>query len=357
MSVERELKLHVLKSSRPAVETRVNTAEAEHLHLHDLYFDTHDRELAKAGVALRLRKEPEGWVQTIKLPGQDALSKIELNHLRPEPTLDLSVYIDSPAATIFEQLKSDLKIRFETDVHRSLRLQKADQGLIELAYDTGFIRSEKLSLPVCELEFELKEGQAEAMFELAQEWQQQIHFVLDFRSKAERGDALANALAAASGTDIDLKQLYQDLKLWHAWQLKDSNTGLSSTGDLNKLSSTQLKQQIQQHLEQVARNAAVIAGIERSDMDLAIELDVSKHIYYLSEALQTTRQLCSALAQTETNNTSYDELQSTLKQQHQAFAELSATASSTAIQQQAHDLAASADFQQSLVKVLAWSIF
>ena len=336
MSVERELKLHVLKSSRPAVETRVNTAEAEHLHLHALYFDTHDRELAKAGVALRLRKEPEGWVQTIKLPGQDALSKIELNHLRPEPTLDLS---------------------FETDVHRSLRLQKADQGLIELAYDTGFIRSEKLSLPVCELEFELKEGQAEAMFELAQEWQQQIHFVLDFRSKAERGDALANALAAAGGTDIDLQQLYQNLKLWHAWQLKDSNTELSSTVDLNKLSSTQLKQQIQQHLEQVARNAAVIAGIERSDMDLAIELDVSKHIYYLSEALQTTRQLCSALAQTETNNASYDELQSTLKQQHQAFAELSTTASSTATQQQAHDLAASADFQQSLVKVLAWSIF
>ena len=53
MSVERELKLHVLKSSRPAVETRVNTAEAEHLHLHALYFDTHDRELGIENKASR----------------------------------------------------------------------------------------------------------------------------------------------------------------------------------------------------------------------------------------------------------------------------------------------------------------
>ena len=76
MTVEQELKLHVQQPSRQALKEIVNTAAAKTIHLHAFYFDTCERELAQAGIALRLRKENGIWIQTIKLPGDDALSKI-----------------------------------------------------------------------------------------------------------------------------------------------------------------------------------------------------------------------------------------------------------------------------------------
>lgn len=377
MSVEQELKLHVLKTSRQAVKTMVDTAQAETIHLHAFYFDTQDRELARAGIALRLRKEPEGWIQTIKLPGDDALSKIELNHPRPEPTLDLGVYIASPAERPFSQLKSPLLCRFETDIHRTLRHQSTDQGLIELAFDSGVIRSGPLELPVCELEFELKAGEANAIFELAKTWQAQHRFVLDFRSKAERGDALADLAMSLSARDkhsqtSDLPAVYQQFKLWQAYQ--------EDGAQLNYLDNPRLrlKKHSQKHIEHIARNAAIIAGIERSDMNDDLSLDLSPHLYHLSHSLHTMVLLWSAFRQTDAGTAPPEEMLQTLKDYQQKFSQLSQASpypkdndayrdehgedslntaiEATAAQQQAGQIAASADFQQYLLEVLAWSI-
>lgn len=356
MTVERELKLHVLKESRQAVEAMVNTAEAEHIHLRAFYFDTHDRELARAGVALRLRQEPEGWVQTIKLAGEDALSKIELNHLRPEPTLDLNVYTASPAEAIFKQLKSALITRFETDIHRTLRLQETAHGLIELAYDIGFIRSGMLALPVCELELELKTGQAVAIFDLAEDWQQQHRFILDFRSKAERGDALATELnTQLSDPHVehsDLKQIYRNLKLWQAWQIDDVDSNYS-----NKVAH-QLRQQSQKYLEQVARNAAVIAGIERNEMQIDLDFDLSEHIHHLATALHQLRDACNALSKEDATYNAPETLFNALDSYTQEFSALdvASTTASETTQKCVTKLAASTDFQQSLLSTLAWLI-
>lgn len=356
MTVERELKLHVLKESRQAVEAMVNTAGAEHIHLRAFYFDTHDRELARAGVALRLRQEPEGWIQTIKLAGEDALSKIELNHLRPEPTLDLSVYIASPAEAVFKQLNSALITRFETDIHRTLRLQETAHGLIELAYDTGFIRSGMLALPVCELEFELKAGQPAAIFDLANDWQQQHQFILDFRSKAERGDALATELNKQLSTSqvehSDLKQIYRNLKLWQAWQIDDFNSNYSDKA------AHLLQQQCQKHLEQVARNAAVIAGIERTEMQIDLDFDLSEHIHYLASALHQLRDACTALSKKDATDNATEELINALGSYAQTLSTLEVTtpSESATAQKKATELAASTEFQQCLLNTLAWLI-
>lgn len=377
MSVEQELKLHVLKESRHAVETLVNSPKAETIHLRAFYYDTHDRELARAGIALRLRKEPEGWVQTIKLPGEDALSKIELNHLRPEAKLDLSVYNGTLAESAFKQLKSALMTRFETDIYRTLRTQSTAHGLIELAYDTGMVRSGALELPVCELELELKEGTSTAIFELAETWQQQHHFILDFRSKAERGDALADqAIALKAGgittEEVDLNAVFKHLKLWQPCQ--------DDVGAINFLNDPthQLKKYSQQYLEQIARNAVIIAGIERTDMPGNIHLDLSAHIYHLCHALQKMNLLWSAFQEKETVDTSMTEMLQALKTYHREFLQLSlaspcpntnyeqklersahnpyAGLEPAAAQQRATELATSIDFQHHLLKVLAWTI-
>ncbi|MDO5667127.1 MAG: CYTH domain-containing protein [Alcaligenaceae bacterium] len=368
MSVEQELKLHVLKESRQAVKAIVDTAEAETIHLHAYYFDTHDRELAKAGIALRLRKEPEGWIQTIKLPGADALSKIELNHHRPDATLDLGVYISTPAESTFTQLKSPLLSRFETDIYRTLRLQNTAHGLIELAYDVGVIRSDALEIPVCEIEFELKEGEPAAIFELAEAWQAQHGFLLDFRSKAERGDALAHeaiALAAQSKSDdhLNINTIFKEFKLWQAFQ--------DDGAEFNDLDKTNhhLKKHSQTYLEQIARNAAIIAGIERSDMSIKADFDCSEHIYHLCRGLHKMSLLWSAFRATETIIAPPQELLHTLNTYQEKFSKLSLAspyatgnddcldpAMQTKAARQASKLSASADFQQYLLKVLAWTI-
>lgn len=326
MTVEQELKLHVQEPSRQAVKDIVNTATAKTVHLHAFYFDTPERELAQAGIALRLRKESDIWIQTIKLPGGDALSKIEYNHSRPEPTLDLNLYVDTPAEQAFKRLKSDLIARFETDIYRTLRLEETPHGVLELAYDSGFIRSADLEIPVCELELELKEGSSAAIFSVAKVWQAQYQFILDFRSKAERGDTLASI-------SIKSKKLDSDFKLWHAWQVKDT-----------QFSKLEPKQAAQLYLEQIARNAAVIAGIDRSDMGSSLNLDLSEHISQLCVALQNMQQLYS----TSKHKTQQEQLVATLQHYAHEF--------SQALPQQAKALASSIDFQACLLDILAWTI-
>ena len=326
MTVEQELKLHVPQPSRQALKEIVNTAAAKTIHLHAFYFDTCERELAQAGIALRLRKENGIWIQTIKLPGDDALSKIEYNHSRPEPTLDFKVYMGTPAEQAFKQLKNDLSARFETDIYRTLRLEETPYGVLELAYDSGFIRSLNLEIPVCELELELKEGSSAAIFSVAKAWQQQYQFILDFRSKAERGDTLAS-------TAIESKGLDSNFSLWRAWQVKDP-----------QLAGLEPKQAAQLHLEQIARNAAVIADIDRADMKAELDLDLSEHISLLCSALQSMRLLCS----TSNDKAQQNQLAAALRHYEHEF--------SQALPQQAKALASSSAFQACLLDILAWSI-
>ena len=65
---EQELKLHVPAASRQAVQREIKQREATRIRLHAMYFDTPERELARARIAIRLRLEGRDWVQTLKMP-------------------------------------------------------------------------------------------------------------------------------------------------------------------------------------------------------------------------------------------------------------------------------------------------
>ncbi len=189
-------------------------AKCESIALRAMYFDTPDRELAKAKIAIRLRKEGDEWVQTLKMPGNNALTKLELNHNRPSPVLDLSLYAGTPAEAALLKLGKPLGLRYETDVTRLYRRQRTRKGVVEIAYDIGVIRAGNLELPISEVEFELMSGSTEAIFEVGKKWLAQYRLVLDLRSKSQRGDALAQvadnlqqavepARAAVSQREID----------------------------------------------------------------------------------------------------------------------------------------------------------
>ena len=74
---EIELKFQVPAARREALGRAVATATARRIALRARYFDTADRRLGRAGLALRVRKEGRRWVQTLKGAGDGIWQRLE----------------------------------------------------------------------------------------------------------------------------------------------------------------------------------------------------------------------------------------------------------------------------------------
>ncbi|WP_417222298.1 CYTH and CHAD domain-containing protein [Achromobacter spanius] len=283
---EQELKLHVPAATRQAVLKEVKQREATRIRLHAMYFDTPERELARARIAIRLRQEGPDWVQTLKMPGINAITRIELNHPRPGPVLDLSVYAGTEVEAALSAIKGELGLRYETDVLRQLRKVRTRYGTVELAYDTGILRAGALELPISELEFELVSGRPAAIFAVARGWQQRHSLVLDPRSKSERGDALAQLAErlaeedAKEGDDLEARRARAIAQFWaprgaSGVKLRDDMTAPQAPGRIAAGC-----------LDQIARNAAVLAEV---DTEGVYRAGNSEHVHQLRVGVRRLR--------------------------------------------------------------------
>jgi len=257
---EQELKLHVPIHAQKTIEKAVRTTRAEELPLRALYFDTPTRELAKAKIAIRLRLEGSQWVQTLKMPGNNAISKLELNHDRPGPILDLSLYAGTPAEAALTNLDNPLELRYETDVIRIFRKHRVTKGIIEIAYDRGVIRSGDLELPVSEVEFELMSGSPEAIFEIGLRWLEKYKLQLDLRSKSYRGDALATAAQnikrAQTSTSPDIVRSSEIDRFWSPRKARPYQINKNQNATQALIATTD------ECLEQICFNAGPLAEID-----------------------------------------------------------------------------------------------
>ncbi len=179
----------------------------QHARLHNIYFDTADQALRQRRAALRLRKIGSGasatWLQTLKLAGDDdtALSqRTEWEMPVAGPSLDFAALqatgwsaID-PDGALFTQLMPI----FTTDFERSIWLVRSKDGSkVEVALDTGAVHSEEHTLPICEVELELKTGPVQALFDVAAKLTGKTSLLPFSPSKAERGYALREGKADA----------------------------------------------------------------------------------------------------------------------------------------------------------------
>ncbi len=200
---EIELKFQVPPERRAAVQRAVATRTAQRITLRALYFDTNERALARAALALRVRKEGRRWVQTLKGAGDGVWQRLEhevvLNVPSAcEPVADPALHDGTPAGEALRKALADaggeLRSIYGTQVTRTKRLLRAPGCVIELAFDQGALTADDRQWPLCELEFELKGGDAAAMAAVAARWAARFGLTLDTRSKAERGDRLARGV-------------------------------------------------------------------------------------------------------------------------------------------------------------------
>lgn len=195
---EIELKFQVPAARRAALGKAVATTTAKRIVLRARYFDTSDRRLGRAGLALRVRKEGRRWVQTLKGAGDGIWQRLEHEvPLRPAPGVvpaaDPALHDGTPAGDALRQVLGDgeLLAIYGTEVTRTQRLLRAPGCVVELAFDQGALVAGERRWPLCELELELKGGDAAALVAVAARWVQRFELTLDTRTKAERGDRLA----------------------------------------------------------------------------------------------------------------------------------------------------------------------
>tara|TARA_R110000796_G_scaffold227766_4_gene344710 strand:+ start:77927 stop:79342 length:1416 start_codon:yes stop_codon:yes gene_type:complete len=192
------VKQHPLVQARMQGEWQTGT-------LYNQYYDTPARDLAAAKVALRVRRDGEQFIQTLKSRGHSVAGLSERNewdwHLQ-QPQLDLTVLDDScwPEALV-ELDKSLLQPIFTTDFQRTkvmLMWQREGEGEgkaveVEAALDQGKVLAGDAEEAICELELEIRVGPAAALLELALELSAEVPLMPCDISKAERGYRLFNA--------------------------------------------------------------------------------------------------------------------------------------------------------------------
>ncbi len=201
---EFEIKLAVPAAARPHLLEALSGAQVETVPLHAIYFDTPGSALSARHVSLRVRREGDHWVQTLKAPGDSTLDRFEDNvplgaagSRKAPPRADLGRHTDARALEVIRSALGGnpgdalLQPVFEVKVDRRVRRVESSGSVVELAFDEGELLAQGRKAPVCELELELLEGDRQGLLMLARRWRMEWDLFLSTSSKAQRGQRLA----------------------------------------------------------------------------------------------------------------------------------------------------------------------
>ena len=153
------------------------------------YYDYPDHFLAKQKMGLRIRQEDQELTLTLKTNGE----VIGGLHSRPEYNLPLTEKETPTNDQLrelypFEQLPSStLQPIFSTDFNRTFWLVEFQQSKIEVAFDQGKIIAGESEQPICEIEFELKSGNVQDLFDFVETLPFERDIYFSSASKAKRG--------------------------------------------------------------------------------------------------------------------------------------------------------------------------
>jgi triphosphatase len=171
------------------------------------YFDTPDRTLRQHNIGLRIRGNNLEFEQTLKTAGKSVGGL----HQRPEYNVQLDESkkqsVNMPELKLFpisawpktidvDALQAKLETLFSTHFERRIYLLKFSDGdIVELVWDLGEVTTGNKSVPICEIELELKKGSTAALFKLAKRIVSLLPITIGNDSKAALGYNLRDGLS------------------------------------------------------------------------------------------------------------------------------------------------------------------
>src|SRR5438270_3749759 len=176
---------------------RVSTQE----RLTSTYYDTPDSALKQRGLTLRVRDQGGHFLQTVKqgdLAAGDLLARGEWEDRVAEGRPDPDAAQSGPRLP--EGAAADLRPVFVTEVARTIfAIEPLPGTAIEAAIDEGEIRAagKHRAEPISEMELELKDGGAAALYDIAAQLLEVAPLRIETRSKSERGYRLMECGDAA----------------------------------------------------------------------------------------------------------------------------------------------------------------
>ncbi len=243
MQKETEIKLRASRETLAALREhpllkKRNKSGWERCELFNQYFDTPARDLAQAKVALRLRRDGEQIIQTLKSRGQSVAGlseRHEWDWYLSKAKLDLKLLSDDCwPASLAELDKKQLQPIFTTDFVREKAEIAWGRGkakvVIEAALDLGKVIAGEGEEEICELELELRQGEPEALLELAAELAADLPLMPCDISKAERGYRLFDAGSYAlslPAPELSEEQSLDDAVAALGWHLLGSSQRLA----------------------------------------------------------------------------------------------------------------------------------
>lgn len=162
------------------------------------YFDTSDLALWQQGLSMRVREAGGRSIQTLKTAGEQ-IGDLQHRHEWDQPVKQNSPNIQEfTDPSLIAKLQTILGNKhllelFHTDFQRSSWNLKTENGTqIELVLDQGLVKTANKQAVLHEIELELKHGDSQELYKIAELLKQSIPLRVETRSKAERGYLLYN---------------------------------------------------------------------------------------------------------------------------------------------------------------------
>jgi inorganic triphosphatase YgiF len=184
--------------SAPIIATNARN-KGTRKHLKSVYYDTPDWTLRSNGLSLRVRQSGARFVQTVKTEfGDDPLRRGEWEASVPSiaPVVELAIPL-IPTKLSSDLKRHELEAVFTADIHRHAYIVELPSGTVEVDFDQGLLKSNNQSMPVSEIEVELKKGSPAAIYEVALRLAEHGSLKPSIRSKSARGFDLAADLPPA----------------------------------------------------------------------------------------------------------------------------------------------------------------
>lgn len=225
MSIEIELKLSAnaekiqqVKQWLAELESSEQTSaelDWEQKSLNNTYYDTKNHRLRETDIGLRIRKDGDHYIQSVKSSGRVVGGLYQRNEAENDlsaPELQLDLVVEPYLMILLEEAEEEdgpFTPIFTTNFTRDVVTISVEDSQVEVALDHGVINcidtetvtgemkaevgaDHDKQQDLCEVELELKDGEASVLFSLGQKLIDKFGLVLDSQSKAERGYRLCH---------------------------------------------------------------------------------------------------------------------------------------------------------------------